>query len=69
LTDTEASISALPDGDRGLTIVAQLTGGRCGARQTTLLSTGQKGTSVWFALPASPAASDQLRRHDGRPLP
>ena len=51
-TDTGTNIDALLEGGRGLAIVARLTNGRCGARQARLLSTGQPGTSVWFALPA-----------------
>lgn len=50
-------IGALLEGGRGLAIVARLTNGRCGARQAHLLSTGQQGTSVWFALPVSRPAS------------
>jgi hypothetical protein len=48
----EADISALLEGGPGLAIVARLTNGRCGARQGQFLSTGQPGTSVWFALAA-----------------
>lgn len=54
---TGTDIGALLEGGRGLAIVSRLTNGRCGARPARLLSTGQPGTSVWFALPASgPAA-------------
>ncbi len=53
---TDGDIGALLEGGRGLSIVARLTNGRCGARQARLLSTGQPGTSVWFALPASRSA-------------
>lgn len=51
-TPTDTDIDALLEGGRGLAIVVRLTSGRCGARQTELLSTGQPGTSVWFAIPA-----------------
>lgn len=54
---TGTDIDALLEGGRGLAIVARLTSGHCGARQTELLSTGQPGTSVWFAIPARPPAS------------
>jgi anti-sigma regulatory factor (Ser/Thr protein kinase) len=54
---TEKDIGALLESGRGLAIVARLTNGRCGARQVRLLSTGQPGTSVWFALPASRPAT------------
>lgn len=60
----DADIDALLEGGRGLAIVARLTNGHCGARPAQLLSTGQPGTSVWFAIPArqtaSPAASAAL---------
>jgi anti-sigma regulatory factor (Ser/Thr protein kinase) len=49
---TDTDIGALLEGGRGLAIVARLTNGHCGARQARLLSTGQPGTSVWFAIPA-----------------
>jgi anti-sigma regulatory factor (Ser/Thr protein kinase) len=58
---TGTDIGALLEGGRGLAIVARLTGGRCGARQAHLLSTGQPGTSVWFAIPARPPASEPPR--------
>jgi anti-sigma regulatory factor (Ser/Thr protein kinase) len=38
-------------GGRGLRIVAELTGGNCGAHWTRLCGTGQSGTGVWFDLP------------------
>jgi anti-sigma regulatory factor (Ser/Thr protein kinase) len=45
------NIDTLQIGGRGLSIVAQLSGGRCGTRTTRLCGTGQPGKSVWFALP------------------
>jgi hypothetical protein len=54
---TDTDIGALLEGGRGLAIVARLTNGHCGARQARLLSTGQRGTSVWFAIPAARPAS------------
>jgi anti-sigma regulatory factor (Ser/Thr protein kinase) len=58
-TPTDTDIDALLEGGRGLAIVVRLTSGHCGARQTELLSTGQPGTSVWFAIPARAQASVQ----------
>lgn len=58
---TGTDIGELLEGGRGLAIVARLTGGRCGARQAHLLSTGQPGTSVWFAIPTRPEASETSR--------
>jgi anti-sigma regulatory factor (Ser/Thr protein kinase) len=46
------SIDALQTGGRGLAVVANLSGGRCGAHTTRLCSTGQPGKSVWFVIPA-----------------
>lgn len=45
------SIDDLQVGGRGLSIVAYLSAGRCGAHTTRLCSTGQPGKSVWFAIP------------------
>jgi anti-sigma regulatory factor (Ser/Thr protein kinase) len=53
----DADINALLEGGRGLGIVARLTNGHCGARPARLLSTGQQGTSVWFAIPAPQSGS------------
>jgi anti-sigma regulatory factor (Ser/Thr protein kinase) len=45
------NIDALQTGGRGLAVVANLSGGRCGTHTTRLCSTGQTGKSVWFAIP------------------
>jgi anti-sigma regulatory factor (Ser/Thr protein kinase) len=47
------NIDTLQMGGRGLAVVANLSGGRCGAHTTRLCSTGQPGKSVWFAVPGS----------------
>lgn len=66
-TDTTGTdIGALLEGGRGLAIVARLTSGHCGARQARLLSTGQLGTCVWFAIPAARPASDSQPCGTGR---
>jgi hypothetical protein len=53
-TGDVVDVDALAVGGRGLSIVARLSGGRCGARPTRLCSTGQVGKGVWFGLPHQP---------------
>ena len=51
----EIGEAALGLGGWGLSIVARLSAGRCGARPTQLKDYPNPGKSVWFAIPRSSA--------------
>lgn len=51
--------AALTVRGRGLSIVARLSGGRCGAHRTRLQSQATTGKGVWFAIPTCPAHCDE----------